>query len=259
MNSLRPFIDGIFSLIFWLWNLVFLAAVYAGLLPFLAFPLAQAVLNGEVEPEFLVILMLLLLVPGMSVFLGWTKFRQQPSQLLGLFYGVEAPLMLALTLRLFVLRELTPASTLVVGTSIVCMMAFLLEMLFGYARDNKWLARLQLGVHSVMFLGSLSVAAILMFYAVPVAWTLLREFFRFAWLESLWWMLTNYPFGFMTQGLTFMMLVGLTASLFVAMPWHWQCSTAFLGCALPPSLANSTATNALDKGRSPLRQPGCWC
>lgn len=131
-----------YSGIFWLWNLTFLAVVYIGILPYIAIPLAQATVAGEIEPEFLISIVGVIATPTVCTLIGWLKFRKRPLELMRLFYGVEAPLFLLFITRSFLLRELTPASNLVLGTALACVFAFFVELLWGYlgepntAREN---------------------------------------------------------------------------------------------------------------------------
>ncbi len=106
-------------------------------------------------------------------------FKKKPLQLLRLFYGVEAPLFLLCLLRLFVLRELTEASTLILGTILISIVAFFLEMLHGYSNINTLISWLQMFAHTLMLLTGLYVGVLLLFYAVPVAAICRREVFSF--------------------------------------------------------------------------------
>ncbi|MEG4318689.1 MULTISPECIES: TIGR02921 family PEP-CTERM protein [unclassified Microcoleus] len=124
--------DAIFKIIFWVWNLTFLSIVYLGILPYLAIPLIQATIEGIIPLEFSLTLTALIAVPTISTIVGARRFQKQPLQLMRLFYGVEAPLFLLCLIRLFLLRELNPASSLIIATIVLCIAAFLVEMLYGY-------------------------------------------------------------------------------------------------------------------------------
>ena len=126
-----------FHAIFWLWNIAFLLIVYAGILPLVGKPLIAAAWSGELPTEFFVTFVALIAVPTVSTMVGIWRFRKQPLQLLRLFYGVEAPLFLLCLIRLFLLRELTPASSQIVGTLVLCITAFCLDLLYGYIGQKK--------------------------------------------------------------------------------------------------------------------------
>lgn len=212
---MKRFFHGIFHAIFWLWNLTFLLVVYAGILPVVAPALIMATFAGQIPIEFLFTLVGIIAVPTVCTLIGALRFTKQPVQLMRLFYGVEAPLFLLLLIRLFLLRELTPASALIIGTVVVCIAAFLVELLYGYANRHRPAAWLQMTAHSLMLLVGLYVGVVLMFYAVPTVAVLLREFFSFKWVEWLPYLFT--PSAIWAIPALFVLFV-FTSTLFVAMP-----------------------------------------
>ena len=222
----------VFHSIFWLWNLTFLMVVYAGILPFIGIPLAQATFAGEIEREFLISLVGLIAVPTICTFIGWQQFLLRPLELMRLFYGVEAPFFLLCIVRLFVLRELTPASNLIVGTVIICIFAFVVELLWGdlgkendlslgFYRSRMAILLLpwaQLAAHSLMLFVGLYVGVLLLFYAVPAAGVLLVAFFSLGWLKDFWWSLTHYFWSALWFIPIYSILFAGSATLFIAMP-----------------------------------------
>ncbi|MEG4012266.1 MULTISPECIES: TIGR02921 family PEP-CTERM protein [unclassified Microcoleus] len=244
MKKIKLALNIIFQLIFWLWNLTFLSIVYLGILPYLAIPLIQATIDGIIPLEFALTLTALIAVPTIFTIVGFNKrFSKQPLQLMRLFYGVEAPLFLLCLIRLFLLRELNPPSSQIIGTIGLCIAGFLVEILYGYLgkteniqetsisqnaenkqhhanrlMGNKQIAWIQLGVHSLMLLVGIWAATLLMFYALPVASVIIVGFLSFAWVtpliesfkyssfEIIWWL----PLS--------LILFGFTSSLFVVMP-----------------------------------------
>ncbi|MBP0020143.1 MAG: TIGR02921 family PEP-CTERM protein [Cyanobacteria bacterium SBLK] len=225
---MKNILHGIYHGIFWLWNLVFLILVYAGLLPEIGVPLTKAVLAGEIEREFLVTFVGLLLIPLICTAIGWMRFRKRSPELMRLFYGIEAPLILLCLVRLFILRELTPASTLLLGTAIACTIAFAGELLFGYLgqlsngnRRLKFLENLswvQIPFHGLMLFIGLYVGILLLFYALPVAAEIVEEFLRFYWVRDVWYSLTHHFFSSLWTIPTFGFLFVLSVTLFIAMP-----------------------------------------
>ncbi|MEG3986322.1 TIGR02921 family PEP-CTERM protein [Microcoleus sp. S28C3] len=251
MKRLKLVFNIIFQSIFWLWNLTFLSIVYLGILPYVGIPLIQATIDGIIPLEFFLTLTALIAIPTISTAIGFRTFRKQPLQLMRLFYGVETPLFLLCLLRLFLLRELTPASSQIIATLALCIAAFLVEMLYGYlgkienvqnisdsqTSQNKqprflsligekrsvWL---QLGCHSLMLVVGIWAATLLMFYALPVGlftvagfFTLVIEFFKFTWVSPF---LEMFKYGAWASALIWIPLsfifFGLTCSLFVVMP-----------------------------------------
>ncbi|MBW4601392.1 MAG: TIGR02921 family PEP-CTERM protein [Calothrix sp. FI2-JRJ7] len=206
-------------LIFWGWNLIFLSVVYLGILPLIGIFLIIATVSGQVPIEFFISLATLILVPLACTFIGASQFSRQPGELLRLFYGVEAPLVLLCGLRLFIFRELTPASIQILGSVTICISAFAMEMLYGYVGEKRSIAWVQMLAHSLMLFFGIYAGAILCFYALPVAAWSITAFLKFQWAIDLWNAFTYSPglviFGWIPSSL---ILFGLTCSLFVAMP-----------------------------------------
>jgi hypothetical protein len=191
--KIKQVFDRSFKAIFWFWNVTCLSIVYLGILPIIAAPLIIATIDGIIPLEFSLTIAALIAVPTVCTIIGSMCFIEEPLQLMRWFYGVEAPLFLLCLIRLFLLRELTPASSQIIGTIVLCIAAFLVEMLYGYLgkRENvpansalqyyyqkehyltrllgeKRTAWLQLGCHSLMLLVGIWSATLLMYYALPV-------------------------------------------------------------------------------------------
>jgi len=249
--KIKQVFDGIFQTIFWVWNLTFLSIVYLGILPIIGGPLVMATIEGIIPLEFSLTMAATIAVPTVCTVIGARRFRKQPLELMRWFYGVEAPLFLLCLLRLFLLRELTPASSQIIATIALCIAAFSVEMLYGYLgkKENaqnisdsqtshnkqplflrligeKRSAWLQLGCHSLMLVVGIWAATLLMYYAVPVAWytlygffTVVIEFFKFTWVSAFW---DIFKYDVWTLALIWIplsfILFGLTCSLFVVMP-----------------------------------------
>lgn len=219
MNQTKT-LHSAFKLIFWVWNATFLGIVYLWILPFVAVFLVTATLRGEIDLEFTLTVLALIGVPSVSTFIAGRYFRQRPVELIRLFYGVEAPLFLFCLVRLFIFRELTPASRLVLSTILICIAAFFVELLWGYLghKHNKlsrFLSGIQLATHSLMLFTGFYVGVFLFYYAVPLAVILLRGFFSFEWLTELSWSLTH---DFLLSFLILTIFFAGTATLFLGMP-----------------------------------------
>ncbi|MEP6578217.1 TIGR02921 family PEP-CTERM protein [Microcoleus vaginatus GB2-A3] len=253
--KIKQVFDGILKRIFWFWNLSFLSLVYLGILPIIGVPLIMATIDGIIPLEFTLTMAATIAVPTVCTVIGYRRFSEQPLELMRWFYGVEAPLFLLCLLRLFLLRELTPASYQIIATIALCIAAFSVEMLYGYLgkRENvqnisdsqtspnkqplffrlsgeKRSAWLQLGCHSLMLVVGIWAATLLMYYAVPVGlvtvagfFSAVIEFFKFTWVLPFWDMFRYgaWVWG-LISGLTwialFLIFFGLTCSLFVVMP-----------------------------------------
>ncbi|MCC5633686.1 TIGR02921 family PEP-CTERM protein [Nostoc sphaeroides CHAB 2801] len=206
--------------IFWIWNLTFLMLVYIGILPYVGVPLFQATLTGDIPSEFSLTLVTLIAIPTISSIIGGWRFTKQPLQLIRLFYGIEAPLFLLCLLRLFVIRELTSASSQILITMGVCIAAFTGELFWGYAdRRKSGLQWAQMLAHTLMLVFGIYAGAVLLFYALPLAVFLLQEFLKFAWLKLLWDVLYHSAFvGGLFIIIPWLAIVSFSATLFIAMP-----------------------------------------
>ncbi|WP_293066373.1 TIGR02921 family PEP-CTERM protein [Okeania sp. SIO2B3] len=215
--KIKKFLNLTFYSIFWVWNVTFLGAVYFWILPTIGWSLIEDTFSGLIPSQFLITFIGIVVIPTVFTIIGGWRFRKQPLQLIRLFYGVEAPLFLLCLLRLFVLRELTQASTLILATIFISIIAFGLEMLNGYANQNRLLSWLQMFAHTLMLLTGLYVGALLLFYAVPVSVMLVREFFSFYWLLGIIAALTYSPSDVFLY-LFLLFILALTTTLFVFMP-----------------------------------------
>ncbi|MGL5877526.1 MAG: TIGR02921 family PEP-CTERM protein, partial [Xenococcaceae cyanobacterium] len=167
---------------------------------------------------FLLTLVGTIATPTLCTIVGLVFLRKRPLELMRLFYGVEAPLFLLCLLRLFVLRELTPASNLILSTVFVCTIAFFSEVVWGYSRSKVSLAWLQAIAHSLMLLVGLYEGLLLLFYAVPAAVVSLVGFFSFEWLKGLWSMVSQSPGIFFSWLPLTLLFFGLSCTLFLGMP-----------------------------------------
>ncbi|NJO30825.1 MAG: TIGR02921 family PEP-CTERM protein [Richelia sp. SL_2_1] len=217
---MKTFWNATFYAIFWLWNITFLAVVYFGILPFLAPWLFAATLRGEIPIEFSLTLIALIAVPTVSSILGAWKFIKQPLQLIRLFYGVEAPLFILCCLRLFLIREMTPASIYIIATAGLSIGAFFVDLLWGYNnRRQTTLQWMQMLTHSLMLLFGVYAGALLLFYALPLTAYIGQEFIKFQWLSAIW---DSFTRDFFTYGLWYIPFLTLlfifSAFVVVIMP-----------------------------------------
>ena len=156
-------------LIFWMWNLVFIALMYLWLLPQVGFELVQGARTGEIESTFVVSFVTLMVVPLVCTLLGFFRLRKRADLLMGLFFGVEAPLFALCLLRLFLIRELTLATGFVLGFVVVAIAMYAIELLSGYAAYRSNLAKVQMVSHSLMLLAGIYVGFLLLLYSLTAA------------------------------------------------------------------------------------------
>lgn len=244
---MKKSLSAIISLVFWLWNSCFLLLIYIGILPFVGWELFLATLEGLVPLDLSLTLCYLVVIPTACVFLAATKLSQKPQKLLYLFYGVEAPLVILCLLRLFVMRELTAASMIIMVTISIAITAFAYYLFYGsLATDNlqapepdakdkdfknkevvmigslrirrEYLAWLQLGSHTLMGLVGIYAATILLFYALPLGWTCLVFFFGFTWVSGLWQLIVSIYSSISSPG-SFGQLIALIMNGFSGIFW----------------------------------------
>lgn len=228
MENIRLLRNVFYQIIFWGWNLIFLTVVYCGILPFIGVWLIVATFEGTIPLDFALTLLALIAVPTACTIYGLKYLSKQPEKLMRWFYGVEAPLVTWCLVRLFLIRELTFASTLILGTLLVCIVAFAIEVLQGYQANRKVFSWVQLITHTLMLFTGVYLGAVLLFYALPVAAYILAGIyhsvvwvFSFGWVEGFWSSLTYTGewFWFSIMGLLFMLLFGFSITLFVGMPF----------------------------------------
>ncbi|MGB3649821.1 MAG: TIGR02921 family PEP-CTERM protein [Rivularia sp. (in: cyanobacteria)] len=212
---MKTFWNTTFQAIFWLWNLVFLTIVYFGILPFLAPFLFASTLRGETPLELSLTVVGLIAIPTACSIVGAKRFLKQPLQLIRLFYGVEAPLFVLCCLRLFLIREMTPASIHIIATAGLSIGAFFVDLIWRYNNRRKTsLQWMQMLTNSLMLLFGVYAGALLLFYALPFTVYLVQEFIKFNWLSSIF----NSLFYGGFFGFSFLLLIGLSCLLFVIMP-----------------------------------------
>ncbi|AFY56866.1 PEP-CTERM family integral membrane protein [Rivularia sp. PCC 7116] len=212
---MKTFWNVIFQAIFWLWNLVFLTIVYFWILPFLAPFLFISTLSGETPLEFSLTVVTLIAIPTACTIIGAKKFIKQPLKLIRLFYGVEAPLFVLCCLRLFIIRETTPASVHIIATAGLSIAAFFVNLLWGYNNRSKTgLQWMQMLANSLMMLFGVYAGALLLFYALPFTVAFTKEFFKFEWVDGF---LSSVSYGGIYV-LLFFLFFALSSALFAIMP-----------------------------------------
>ena len=205
---------------------MFLGWAYLLLLPLLAGPLIVATIDGAIPLGFSLSLVGLLAIPtGASVVGATARFRKWPELLMRFFYGVELPLFGFCLLRMFILRELNPASAGFLLILLLGITSFALEVSFGYAAARRGLAIAQLIGQSVTLLLGLYGGTLLLLYMIPSLcglgyWILqsLPEFLSFRWLGSFLMDLVRYPASVLGLAMGLFLFL-FSATLFFASPF----------------------------------------
>ena len=221
MEKIKRFRNFSYQTIFWGWNLIFLSVVYCGILPFIGVWLIISTFEGTTPWDFALTFTALVTIPIACTIYGAKYLEKKPKELMRWFYGVEAPLVTWCLVRLFIIREFTFGSTLVLGTLLVCIVAFAIEILQGYQADKKVFSWVQMIAHTLMLFTGVYLGAVLLFYAIPVAVYLVVGVFSFiVWFLSFSWIeaLGRGLIFFSTFGLLFFVLFCFSITLFVGMP-----------------------------------------
>ena len=215
---MKKLVFGLTHLLFWGWNLLWLALVYIWMLPAIGIELISGTFEGVIPVNFAITLLLVFAVPTACAVFGFRKhFRSSAYNLIGLLYGVEAPLFLLLLLWLFLIRERTLSNSFMLVTLLAVIAAFAIELAYGYAQRRKAFAVAQLIGHTLMVFVAVYLSTLLMFYVVPLAFILIREFFRFEWVEGLFDTLIHLPQMF-PLGLIWLAFFLLSLTLFIGFP-----------------------------------------
>ena len=210
--------------IFWTWNIAFIGFVYFWLLPVSGLPILEAARLGEIPPAFVASILGMLSVPLICTVVGGKWLRKHPILLMRLFYGVEVPLFGLCLLRLFLIRETTPASAHILITVLAAIAVFAIETLAGYAAYRPRLAWAQMIGHSLILITGLYAGTLLLLYTVPafcvIVYATITGLLTIDWLSwsrDIVWSLRD-P-GQLILFSLFFTLWGLSTAVFVSMPY----------------------------------------
>lgn len=183
--------DVLFNIFFGIFNASLLLIAYIGLLPFLGTALIADTLAGQVPFDFFIPFVGLVGAPTTCSVISVLPKQRRGISLFQLFYGVEAPLLVLCAVRFFWLRDLTPATTLLLLTGLVGIVTYThwllhhrnaavidgLEAREADAPDREpdsvWLTGLHLAGLSLLLLLALYAAAIIAFYIPPFVVTVI--------------------------------------------------------------------------------------
>ncbi|MFG6094076.1 TIGR02921 family PEP-CTERM protein [Leptothoe sp. ISB3NOV94-8A] len=210
--------------IFWTWNIAFIGFIYFWLLPVAGLPILEAARMGEIPPAFVASILGMLVVPPICTVVGGKWLRKHPILLMRLFYGVEVPLFGLCLLRLFLIRDTTPASAHILITVLAAIAMFAIETLAGYAAYRPRLAWAQMIGHSLILVTGLYAGTLLLLYTVPALCVLiygtitgLLNINWWLWLQDIGQMLSQPHL--ILVGFLFFVLWGSSALVLVSMPY----------------------------------------
>lgn len=114
----------LFLLFFWAFNASLLTVAYLGLVPFLGLALITDMVSGLVPWDFFLPFVGLVGVPATCTFVGALPKQKRSITLPQLFWGLEAPLLCFCLIRFFWLRDLNPATSLLLLTGLVGLVTY---------------------------------------------------------------------------------------------------------------------------------------
>jgi putative PEP-CTERM system integral membrane protein len=195
------------------WNLIFLSLAFFGVGPHVVRDLVQELWDDGLVPiEYAAAALLLLLIPTLATALALGLRLARPRRrldLLGLFYGVEAPLLFLVVLRVFVLRALTGAVAAILVLLLIALSAHFFELL-REGRPASW-PSVDLAARTAGLLGVVYLAALLAFFVPPLGTAFFAEFLRFRWLTSI-----SLAGG--VTAVLFLFFFGYSTTLFFGLP-----------------------------------------
>jgi len=206
--------------LFWSWNLIFLAFMFLGFAPNVLPDTIDSIRDDLIPFKYLVTAILVTLIPVMAVLLGLTRLRRSPEKLLSLGYGVEGPLMILLLVRIFAVRDGTPAIDLLYLFALPGVFTLLWQILDRHINERGLIFDIiRIVGLTLLFLAGIYAAVLIGFYVLPVLKEVpqffadsAREFWRVL-TEFEWESLMMLPFALLG------ILLGLfTATLFIIAP-----------------------------------------
>ena len=163
-----------FAVFFWLFNVGLLFIILFGFLPFFGIPIFLDALRGEVPISIILPTVGLIGVPTTSAVMGVQnqvkniKAKQKVRlSLPEIFFGIEAPLLMICTIRLFFIRDLTPASGLIFATAAIGSVTFIHWLLTANTPQGKTHWVHLAGLTAMVMLTSY-LSAIALFFAPPI-------------------------------------------------------------------------------------------
>ncbi|MEL6224409.1 MAG: TIGR02921 family PEP-CTERM protein [Cyanobacteria bacterium J06627_8] len=179
----------LFAIFFWLFNLSLLLVILVGFVPFIGIAILNDAFRGEVPFSILVPVFGLVGVPTTSAVMGIQRQRRlnakprlipetdpspplrQPLSLIQIFFGLEAPILMVCTIRLFFLRDLTEGSAFIFTSIALATVIFAHWLVHGRHHEPSPTSWIYLAGMTIMLVLSIYLSAIAFFYVIPIAQT----------------------------------------------------------------------------------------
>jgi putative PEP-CTERM system integral membrane protein len=170
------------KLLFWISNITLLLILCVGYLPSMGMALVRDSFAGNVPLDLMMPLVGLVGVPITTAIAGrqqQAKLKQSLS-LFELFYALEAPILVVCTIRLFLLRDLTPGTTFLLVSGVLGWLGscyWFWQQRQAESTDGQRGNLFSLVGLSLFLFVSLYVVAIALFFVLPVGVSLLANFY----------------------------------------------------------------------------------
>ncbi|MBX2797614.1 MAG: TIGR02921 family PEP-CTERM protein [Myxococcales bacterium] len=151
--------------LFWGWNLLFFTVLWVGLGPAVLWEMTVAALSGMVPWPYVVLGAAILVTPAVGMVVGFVWLRRDPGRLLSLFYGVQAPVLLLLLVRMFAIQQLTWSTALALGLVAVGAAALLRTLVHGVEEASDGLQLVRLSAHAAYLVAGIWCAVVVGIYA----------------------------------------------------------------------------------------------
>jgi putative PEP-CTERM system integral membrane protein len=168
----------LFKLLFWISNITLLLILCIGFLPNIGMALARDSIAGTVPIDLMLPFLGLVGVPITATIAGRktqpkksSVTPQLPLSLFELFYAIEAPILTTCVIRLFMLRDLTPATAFLLVSGLLGFMAscyWLWQQRQAASIEQRGNLFALAGL-SLFLLVSLYLATIAIFFVIPVS------------------------------------------------------------------------------------------
>lgn len=162
----------LFKLLFWISNVTLILVLCVGFMPMIGTLILRDSISGQVPIDLMLPFFGLVGVPVATAIAGSKQQQSKlPLSLFELFYAIEAPILSACVIRLFMLRDLTPGSEFLLVSGLIGFLGscyWFWQQRQAESVDQQWGDLCSLVGLSLFLLVSLYLSAIAMFFALPI-------------------------------------------------------------------------------------------
>ncbi len=194
------------DVLFWTWNGLFLAFAVLGVGLDLFFG------EAPITAPRAFLTLAVCAVPLVAMRLARTLTA--PAERLTLLYGVEAPVLTLLLLRILALEAFSPAAWFLFGVAVVCAAVLIRDLV---AAPGRW--PLDLAAHAILLAAGVYGVVLALLYVVPAGWLLGGQLLSFDWADGLLRAITRSNGAAVPALLLGAMLLAYTATLWLAAPF----------------------------------------